>query len=63
MSPQKLEECTASRDTLAKWLYEALFNTLIVQLNKKLSPRDGTFRSIGLLDIFGFENFKVNSFE
>lgn len=59
----KRVECSATKDALAKWLYEALFHYLISSLNKKLNPSEGTFRNIGLLDIFGFENFKHNSFE
>ncbi|CAH0392590.1 unnamed protein product [Bemisia tabaci] len=57
-------EACATRDALAKALYSRLFDWLVNSINSLL-----TFNSrdeplvIGLLDIFGFENFARNSFE
>jgi myosin heavy subunit len=51
--------CADNRDTLAKALYEALFLYLIHRINATLgrsSPERP--RVIGVLDIFGFENFE-----
>jgi len=59
----KIDECIATRDALAKLLYDRTFSFLVEWLNSKLSPNEGDFKSIGLLDIFGFENFQTNSFE
>lgn len=50
------------RDSLAKHVYAQLFDFLLVQINASLA-RSGTASSIGVLDIFGFEVFAVNSFE
>jgi myosin heavy subunit len=49
--------------SLAKALYSALFNFIIHQINSAVIPPPGSSRSIGLLDIFGFEIFAVNNFE
>ncbi len=55
------------RDALAMLLYSRLFDWLVVALNdnlqqnKKPGSSDDVF--IGVLDIYGFESFDVNSFE
>ena len=54
-----------SRDGLAKALYGKLFDHITALINKGIeSVKTGDMvNSIGVLDIFGFEIFKVNSFE
>jgi len=59
-----------NRDALAKKLYDNMFNWLVIKMNKTIEPaeiNDGGFdslaKTIGLLDIFGFENFDHNNFE
>ncbi len=47
-----------SRDSLAMALYAQLFKWIISKLNVSLKGAE-TFHSIGVLDIFGFENFQV----
>ncbi|BDA45618.1 Myosin-17 [Coccomyxa sp. Obi] len=57
---------TASRDALAKNLYARLFDWLVAAINRKISALGSgqrSKRSIGILDIYGFESFKENSFE
>jgi myosin heavy subunit len=68
-------DCVAMKDSFTKALYERMFNWLVRKLNKTITTKeymntkfddiinDKTRYSIGLLDIFGFEVFKVNSFE
>ena len=53
------------RDALAKALYGRLFSWIVNQINHHIQPAEGVSAcySIGLLDIFGFENFERNSFE
>eukprot|EP00755_Sulcionema_specki_P029419 Sspe_Gene.92130::Locus_63931_Transcript_1_1_Confidence_1.000_Length_4005::g.92130::m.92130 len=52
---------TDGRDSLAKATYDHEFGWLITKCNEMLDiPADGNW--IGLLDIFGFEDFEVNSF-
>ena len=43
-------------------LYGRAFKWIIQKLNLTLKGQE-TFHAIGVLDIFGFENFEVNSFE
>eukprot|EP00754_Rhynchopus_humris_P021082 Rhum_TRINITY_DN14724_c1_g3::Rhum_TRINITY_DN14724_c1_g3_i2::g.111743::m.111743/K12559/MYO10; myosin X len=50
------------RDAFVKRLYDQVFNWLVDKCNQSLDIA-GDLRWIGLLDIFGFENFEVNSFE
>jgi myosin-5 len=55
-----------SRDALAKSLYSRLFDWLVAAVNRKIGAIGGggrTSRSIGILDIYGFECFDRNSFE
>ncbi|XP_031335127.1 unconventional myosin-IXa-like isoform X2 [Photinus pyralis] len=65
----RLPEAIASRDAMAKCLYGALFDWIVLQVNhallsKKDSLREHQGNSIGVLDIFGFEDFGLcNSFE
>ncbi|CAM9519028.1 unnamed protein product, partial [Ectocarpus fasciculatus] len=51
-----------TRDTLAKALYSNLFDCVVRKVNETLKTSVAPF-SIGILDIFGFEIFDVNSFE
>ncbi|XP_022745847.1 myosin-11-like [Durio zibethinus] len=54
---------TVSRDGLAKTIYSRLFDWLVNKINKSIG-QDPTSKSlIGVLDIYGFESFKANSFE
>ncbi|KAK3742086.1 hypothetical protein QZH41_017546 [Actinostola sp. cb2023] len=64
--PYKYHEALAARDGMAKALYGTLFDWIVLQVNhvlviKQQSPRE--WCSIGVLDIFGFEDFAHNSFE
>lgn len=55
-----------SRDALAKSLYSRLFDWLVAAVNRKIGALGGggrTARTIGILDIYGFEAFDTNSFE
>ncbi|XP_037366629.1 myosin-IIIa isoform X2 [Talpa occidentalis] len=66
--PNTVEKATDVRDAMAKTLYGRLFSWIVSRINSLLkcdtSPSgDGDELSIGILDIFGFENFKKNSFE
>ena len=60
-----LDKAQDARDALAKTIYGSLFLWVVAQVNKSIEwENDDDIRSsIGVLDIFGFECFKVNSFE
>ena len=55
------------RDALSKAIYSRLFDRLITQIDHALSmgneETQDTLRVIGVVDIFGFEVFGVNSLE
>ncbi|XP_054644353.1 unconventional myosin-X isoform X2 [Dunckerocampus dactyliophorus] len=61
-SPLTVEQAVDSRDSVAMALYSQCFSWIIMRINQKIKGRDN-FKSIGILDIFGFENFEVNRFE
>merc|ERR1719352_1012377 len=52
-----------NRDSLAKALYGMLFNFIVHQANASIGYKEDIKLFIGVLDIFGFECFKMNSFE
>ena len=52
-----------TRDALAKELYASLFDWLVERINSAIDNVKKMRKSIGVLDIFGFEVFDVNSFE
>ncbi len=57
-----------SRDALAKTIYSKIFDFIIRRVNQAIANADEmknakNVMKIGLLDIFGFENFEINSFE
>lgn len=58
-------EARAARDALSKFIYEKLFDWLVERINHSIGRGSSTqkLRSIGILDIFGFEIFQNNSFE
>ncbi|XP_069672444.1 myosin-IIIb-like isoform X3 [Periplaneta americana] len=61
-----VSEACAARDAMAKGLYGRLFDWMVNQINCLLTFNRATCGeplAIGLLDIFGFENFPRNSFE
>jgi myosin V len=60
-SPQTAAVAATTRDGLAKFIYAKLFDYLVDRINQSLGESSG--RSIGILDIFGFEIFEVNSLE
>ncbi|XP_007943648.2 unconventional myosin-IXb [Orycteropus afer afer] len=66
--PYSFSEAITARDSMAKSLYSALFDWIVLRinhalLNKKDMQESVSCLSIGVLDIFGFEDFERNSFE
>ncbi|XP_045101361.1 unconventional myosin-Va-like isoform X4 [Portunus trituberculatus] len=61
--PVTLSEATFSRDALAKHIYAKLFDWIVKEINKCFAAPTKPFRFIGVLDIYGFETFEINSFE
>ncbi|XP_051547718.1 unconventional myosin-IXAb-like isoform X2 [Myxocyprinus asiaticus] len=66
--PYKLAEAGTVRDSMAKSLYGALFDWIVFRTNHALLYNkdledSAKILSIGVLDIFGFEDYENNSFE
>ncbi|XP_022230994.2 unconventional myosin-Va isoform X2 [Drosophila obscura] len=61
--PNSVEAGQAARDALAKHIYAKLFQYIGGVLNKSLNNGSKQCSFIGVLDIYGFETFEVNSFE
>ncbi|XP_011080138.1 myosin-6-like [Sesamum indicum] len=57
------EAAAASRDALAKIVYSRLFDWLVEKINSSIGQDPNSKCLIGVLDIYGFESFKTNSFE
>ncbi|KAL6326958.1 hypothetical protein AAG906_012642 [Vitis piasezkii] len=52
-----------SRDALAKTVYSRLFDWIVDKINSSIGQDPNATSIIGVLDIYGFESFKINSFE
>uniref|UniRef100_A0A3B3RFJ9 Myosin VIIBb n=1 Tax=Paramormyrops kingsleyae TaxID=1676925 RepID=A0A3B3RFJ9_9TELE len=65
--PLSQDQATDGRDAFAKAIYGRMFMWIVEKINTAIykPPPDASHVrfSIGLLDIFGFENFDANSFE
>uniref|UniRef100_A0A665X664 non-specific serine/threonine protein kinase n=1 Tax=Echeneis naucrates TaxID=173247 RepID=A0A665X664_ECHNA len=66
--PNTVEKAAEVTDAMSKALYGRLFSWIVNRINSLLRPdshlgEDDKGLNIGILDIFGFENFKKNSFE
>lgn len=57
------EAALGSRDALAKTIYSRLFDWIVEKINNSIGQDPNSKSLIGVLDIYGFESFKHNSFE
>ncbi|XP_029380560.1 unconventional myosin-VIIb-like, partial [Echeneis naucrates] len=67
IKPLSSEQAANCRDAFVKAIYNKMFMWIVEKINSviynKLLKNSKSYQSIGLLDIFGFENFYTNSFE
>ncbi|KAJ8002543.1 hypothetical protein DPEC_G00160000 [Dallia pectoralis] len=63
VKPVPRERAVNARDALAKQIYAHLFDAVIQRINGALQVPGKQHTFIGVLDIYGFETFDVNSFE
>lgn len=62
--PLNKVQARAVRDALAKAIYNNLFDWIVERINQALQAEETkNIKSIGILDIYGFEIFENNSFE
>ncbi|KAK7243670.1 hypothetical protein RIF29_38478 [Crotalaria pallida] len=61
--PLDPEAAALSRDALAKTVYSRLFDWIVDKINSSIGQDPNATSIIGVLDIYGFESFKINSFE
>ncbi|XP_047320010.1 myosin-17-like isoform X2 [Impatiens glandulifera] len=57
------DSALGSRDALAKTVYSRLFDWIVDKINTSIGQDPNSKSIIGVLDIYGFESFKFNSFE
>ncbi|XP_009864497.1 PREDICTED: unconventional myosin-VIIa-like, partial [Apaloderma vittatum] len=60
------QQAEDARDSIAKVAYSRVFDWIVCKINELLAENvdpEVELREIGILDIFGFENFAVNRFE
>mmetsp|Transcript_18076 Transcript_18076/g.22259 ORF Transcript_18076/g.22259 Transcript_18076/m.22259 type:complete len:799 (-) Transcript_18076:2314-4710(-) len=66
LKPRNVVEANDIKHVLAKDLYSKIFDHLVTIVNRSLKPKRPIKKNsnfIGVLDIFGFESFAINSFE
>ncbi|XP_064785222.1 unconventional myosin-Vc isoform X2 [Oncorhynchus masou masou] len=63
VKPVTSKRATNARDALAKQIYAHLFDCVIQKINAALRVPGKQHSFIGVLDIYGFETFDINSFE
>ncbi|XP_073333626.1 unconventional myosin-Vb isoform X1 [Pagrus major] len=57
------KQASNARDALAKHIYAHMFDWIVEHINMSLQTSSKQHSFIGVLDIYGFETFEVNSFE
>lgn len=63
LTPLSIDQALDARDAFAKALYSSLFSWLVQRINSIVFKGTKRTAAISILDIFGFEDFKENSFE
>ena len=59
----KADECVETARPLVKATYARMFIALVERINGAIRPPGGAELTMGVLDIYGFEIFELNSFE
>ncbi|GLC68235.1 hypothetical protein PLESTF_000665000 [Pleodorina starrii] len=63
VSPLDARAATETRDSLAKIIYAKMFDWLVRMINAAIGEDKNCAASVGVLDIYGFEQFQYNDFE
>ncbi|KAF7491299.1 Unconventional myosin-Vb [Sarcoptes scabiei] len=64
-TPLNAQTAQYGLEALLKFIYEKMFHWIVSLINHSLGPTQPNreFQFIGVLDIYGFEHFEINSFE
>lgn len=63
VSPVTVTQAKSTRDGFSRALYTRLFTYIVSKINKAVFKHESSnSRTIGILDIFGFEDFDNNRF-
>ncbi|KAK4841974.1 hypothetical protein QYF36_013527 [Acer negundo] len=60
--PLDPDSAALSRDALAKTVYSRLFDWIVEKINSSIGQDPNASSLIGVLDIYGFESFKINRY-
>ncbi|GFR45863.1 hypothetical protein Agub_g7314 [Astrephomene gubernaculifera] len=63
VSPLDARAASETRDSLAKIIYAKMFDWLVGMINAAIGEDKNCAASVGVLDIYGFEQFQFNDFE
>ena len=63
VTPLSIDQALDARDAFAKALYNALFSWLVSRINQIVYKGTKRTAAISILDIFGFEDFKVSKLD
>ncbi|XP_078360518.1 unconventional myosin-Va-like [Oculina patagonica] len=63
IKPLNSEEANSGREAICKHIYSQLFKWIVQCINNSLTTGLKPNSFLGILDIYGFETFEVNSFE
>ncbi|XP_069102080.1 LOW QUALITY PROTEIN: unconventional myosin-Va-like [Argopecten irradians] len=61
--PLTASQASFAQDALAKHIYAEVFTWIVNKVNLTLQSTTKQYKFIGVLDIYGFETFEINSFE
>ncbi|CAD5125633.1 DgyrCDS13833 [Dimorphilus gyrociliatus] len=61
--PLSKSQAFFTKDALSKYIYSKFFHYIVQLVNDRLNIAKKHTKFIGVLDIYGFETFEVNSFE
>jgi len=63
ISPLPVDAATSNRDSLAKTIYSRMFDWMVDRVNRAVGQDGHAAAVVGVLDIYGFEQFQENDFE
>ncbi|KAJ7347150.1 Unconventional myosin-Va, partial [Desmophyllum pertusum] len=63
IKPLNADEANCGREAISKHIYSQLFKWIVQCINNSLTSGVKQCSFLGILDIYGFETFEVNSFE